>query len=103
MAVVSADVGKGKTLLLSLLANSLPHGIKKVGFVSNVANAQLLSYNDINFHEPIPQKENYRLNKYFFLDETNFWIEGVEYHKNRVYHKGVAFLLQIIRHHKTKL
>ena len=103
MAVVIGDVGKGKTLLLSILANSMPQGIKKVGFVSNVPDAELLSYNDINIHEAIPKKDNYRLNKYYFLDETNFWIEGVEHTKNKIYHKGVAFFLQIIRHHKGKL
>jgi hypothetical protein len=100
MAVVSADVGKGKTLLLSILARSIKRSIKKIGFVSNVADAQLVGYNDINFEEPIPEKETYRLPKHYFLDEMNFMIEGVNFRENQLYHKGVAWLLQILRHHK---
>ena len=90
MAMVSADVGKGKTLLLSILAKNLPHGIKKVGFVSNVPDAKLLSYNDLNFDEPIPEMENYNIPKYYFVDEVNFLIEGTSFIENRIYHKGVA-------------
>jgi len=59
MAIVSADIGKGKTLLLGILARSLPHGIKKLGYVSNVPDAELLSYNDINFDEEIKARENF--------------------------------------------
>jgi hypothetical protein len=58
LAIVSADIGKGKTLLLSILARELAQGIKKVGFLSNVPDAELLSYNDINFFEPIKKREN---------------------------------------------
>jgi hypothetical protein len=90
MAVVSADVGRGKTLLLSILARNLSHGIKKMGFVSNVPDAELLSYKDISFDEPTSEMNNYRLPKYYFLDETNFYIDGVEFYKNRLYHRGVA-------------
>jgi hypothetical protein len=90
MAMVSADVGKGKTLLLSILARHLPHGIKKVGFVSNVPDAKLLSYNDLNFDEPVPEIETYNIPKYYFGDEMNFLIEGTSFIENRIYHKGVA-------------
>jgi hypothetical protein len=90
MAVISADVGQGKTLLLSILARHLPRGIKKLGFVSNIPDAELISYNDINFDEPIPEMDNYRIPKYYFLDETNFYIDGVNFTKNRLYHQGVA-------------
>jgi hypothetical protein len=90
MAMISADVGQGKTLLLSILARHMPHGIKKMGFVSNVPDAQLLSYNDINFDEPISEIENYRIPKYYFIDELNFTIEGVNFTENKLYHKGVA-------------
>jgi hypothetical protein len=85
MAVIQANIGKGKTLLMSILARSLPHGIKKVGFVSNVPEAELLSYADINFQEKVPEKETYRINKYFFLDETNFYIDGVNVRANRTF------------------
>jgi hypothetical protein len=102
-AVIQADIGKGKTLLLSILARHLPRGIKKVGFVSNVPDARLLSYEDINFQEKVPLKDTYRIPKYFFLDETNFWIEGVQVRANREYHDGVANLLQIARHHRIHL
>lgn len=103
MAMVSADVGRGKTLLLSILARHLPYGIKKMGFVSNVPDAQLLSYNDINFEEPISEMENYRIPKYYFIDELNFTVEGVNHIENKIYHKGVAWLLQICRHHQMRV
>ncbi|CAG8467745.1 19074_t:CDS:2 [Racocetra fulgida] len=61
---------------LIILARHLPYGIKKMGFVSNVPDAQLLSYNDINFEEPISEMENYRIPKYYFIDELNFTVEG---------------------------
>ena len=102
-AVIQADIGKGKTLLLSILARHLPRGIKKVGFVSNIPDAQLLSYSDINFQEKISLKDTYRIPKYFFLDETNFWIDGVQVRANREYHDGVANLLQIARHQRIHL
>lgn len=103
MAIISSQVGKGKTLLLSILARHLPIGIKKVGFVSNVPDAELLSYNDINFDEPISKMDSFRIPKYFFLDETNFYIDGVEVYKNRIYHRGAAYFLQISRHHQVRL
>lgn len=104
MAVVSADVGMGKTLLFSILADNLGKGCKKkISFVSNARGCELLSYKDLNWYEKIPRSESYRIPKYFFLDETNFYMDGVEYQNNRKYHKGVAQYLQIIRHHKAKL
>lgn len=103
MAMVSADVGRGKTLLLSILAREMPHGIKKVGFVSNVPDAQLLSYSDLNFDLPVPKIESYRIPKYYFVDELNFLIEGTSVYENRKYHKGFAWLMQICRHHRMRV
>jgi len=99
MALVSADVGRGKTLLMSILANSITRGIKKVGFISNVPDAQMLSYNDLNFDEPVPEMEIYRIPKYYFVDELNFMIEGTNFNENKIVHKGVSWLMAISRHH----
>ncbi|WNE41201.1 MAG: hypothetical protein mread185_000658 [Mycoplasmataceae bacterium] len=99
-AVIQADIGKGKTLLMSVLARHLPRGIKKVGFISNIPDAEMITYNDINFDEKVPKKDTFRIRKYFFIDETNFWIEGVNVKENRETHAGVADLLQISRHHR---
>ena len=100
-AVIQADIGMGKTLLMSVLARLLPRGIKKVGFVSNIPDAEMISYADIDFRSKVPKKDTFRIRKYFFIDETNFWIEGVNIKENREYHAGVEELLQISRHHRT--
>ncbi|CAG8749633.1 5648_t:CDS:1, partial [Cetraspora pellucida] len=88
MGIIQADIGKGKTLLMAILARSMPYGIKKVGFVSNVPDCELLSYSDINFQEKVPRKDTFRIPKYFFLDETNYYIDGVNVAANRLYHEG---------------
>jgi len=62
----------GKTLLMSVLARLLPRGIKKVGFVSNIPDAEMISYADIDFRSKVPKKDTFRIRKYFFIDETNF-------------------------------
>ncbi|KLL04749.1 MAG: hypothetical protein MRERV_12c006 [Mycoplasmataceae bacterium RV_VA103A] len=103
MGIIQADIGKGKTLLMAILARSMPYGIKKVGFVSNVPDCELLSYSDINFQEKVPRKDTFRIPKYFFLDETNYYIDGVNVAANRLYHEGVSQLCQQARHQKIHL
>ena len=88
-AQVIASPGQGKTLLLSIIARGIKEGIKKTGFISNIPDANYITYNDLNLNEPTTEFENINIPKYFFLDEINLYVEGIAFAKNRKQHEGV--------------
>lgn len=97
-AIIIGDIGRGKTLLMSILARGIKHGIKKVGFINNIRDAEPLSYSDINIHESKYVRDTYNMPKYFFLDEGNLYIKGNDFRRNRVIHAGVSLFLAWSRH-----
>ena len=102
-AIILGDIGKGKTLLMSIICRGIKNGIKKAGFVNNIRDAELLSYSDINLYEPKEIKDTYRVPKYYFLDEANLYIRGNDYKSARQYHKGVSHFLAFSRHLGVRL
>ncbi|CAG8435207.1 5930_t:CDS:2 [Ambispora gerdemannii] len=39
-AIIVGDIGRGKTLLMSIIARGIKHGVKKTGFVNNIRDAE---------------------------------------------------------------
>lgn len=102
-AIILGDIGKGKTLLMSIICRGIRNGIKKTGFVNNIRDAELLSYSDINIYESKLLRDTYRIPKYYFMDEANLYIRGNDYKSARQYHKGVSHFLAFSRHFGIRL
>ena len=88
--IIVADLGKGKTLATTVIANSLPKGVKKlIGYINDIDDAEIAQLSLLKMEEKLKEEMKTGLRVYIFFDEIENILSGVEIKKNREYNSDV--------------